>query len=446
MIHKPTAPTSAQISPTCLLVFTNLAAPQNMHDQLPVASWSGTSHTPEQGDLVSVWQPSEAELLDAGSLKWTGMKAADGKPVLGAWVAEMDFGTAPAVRDALVRSIDAGLLGYPPPWASEASTAALVPFLDRRFGWTVKPGWVRPFSSVLAALHATIKNLTRPGSAVVVPTPAYMPFLTIPQTHGRELIEVPSLHSFAATSPEEAWSLDLVGIEAALASGAGLVILCNPWNPTGRVLSVRELRALNEVVSRYDALVFCDEIHSPLVYGDPSAFVSYASLGPSFSSHSVTAVAASKAWNVAGLTASQIIIPDNKLRATWDAASGWDHPSALGSVAAVAAYEAGEAWLAEVLSLIQTNLDLLGQALEGTAVDYTRPQGTYLTWLGFDRYLLEESPSKILRDQFHLGVNEGKTLGVGYEGWARVNAAMSPELWRQAVERLTEFIKTTPLR
>lgn len=388
---------------------------------------------------MSVWQPSEAELRDAGSLKWTGMKTADGEPAMGAWVAEMDFGTAPCVEHALIKSIKSGLLGYPPPWAGEATVDALVPFLDRRYGWVVKPGWVRPYPSVLHGLHTTIDKLTRPGSAVVVPTPAYMPFLTIPQTHGRDLIEVPSLHVPGATVPEEAWALDLAGIEAALAAGAGLVVLCNPWNPTGRVLSVPELRALNEVVRKYDALVFSDEIHAPVVYGDPASFVSYASLGPEFASRTVTAVAASKAWNVAGLTAAQMIISDPSLRARWDADAGWNHPSALGSVAAITAYTEGEGWLAEVLDVLSGNLDLLGQALEGTAVDYCRPQGTYLTWLGFEAYSLDRAPSQILLDRYHVGTNDGKTLGEGYEQWVRVNAAMSREPWERTVAAIADL-------
>ena len=121
---------------------------------------------------MSVWHPTELELRNAGSLKWTGMKTADGQETLGAWVAEMDFGTAPSVESALISSIKNGLLGYPPPWADEESINALVGFLERRTGWVVKPGWVRSHSSVLGALRTTIDELTRPGSAIVVPTPA----------------------------------------------------------------------------------------------------------------------------------------------------------------------------------------------------------------------------------------------------------------------------------
>ena len=390
---------------------------------------------------MTLWTPTEAELYETGTQKWSGVKTTDGESTLGAWVAEMDFGTSPTVKARLQKAVEQGFLGYPPAWAGEAVKEALVELEDRRYGWVIKPGWVTLAPSILASLRVTIDALTRPGSAVIVPTPAYMPFLTIPAEHGRDVIEIPSLHNAEADGAEDAWALNLIAIEEALQNGAGLVVLCNPWNPTGRSLNVAELQGLHAVVGKYDALVFADEVHAPLVLGDPGGFVSYASLGPDYAAHTVTAVAASKAWNVAGLNCAQVILPDAALRQKYENApkSRFGYPAALGQLATVPAYLESDEWLVEAIAQINANLDLLGEALQGTDVDYHRPEATYLTWLGFDAYPELEDPAVTLREEYRVGVNDGATLGRGYERWIRVNAAMSPEPWKKVVAAIADL-------
>lgn len=200
---------------------------------------------------------SAEELRRIGSLKWTGVKPTDGSDVLGAWVAEMDFGTAPCVEERMTRAIREGLLGYNPRWLAPEVAQATAQFQKKRFGWDLDVDSIRMTPAVLPALEVMIQYLVRPGSAVIVPTPAYMPFLTIPPALGHPVIDVPSLHDDAYPG---GWTLDLEGIKAGLEAGAGLVILCNPWNPVGRVLTESEMRALQILVSEYDALIFADEI------------------------------------------------------------------------------------------------------------------------------------------------------------------------------------------
>lgn len=394
---------------------------------------------------MSIFEPTIAHLRETGSLKWTGMTAANDAPTYGAWVAEMDFGTAPVVEKRLIKGIKDGFLGYLPPWLQDRTATAVSAFQERQFGWTVKPGWVRTTNSVLGIFAATIDHFTRPGSQVIVPTPAYMPFLTIPGAHGREVIEVPSLHSENA-SGEKAWALDLEGIKAGLEAGAGMVVLCNPWNPTGRSLSVAELKALQSVVKDYDAVVFSDEIHAPLTFPETPTFTSYAALGPGFADHTVTAVAASKAWNIAGLPAAQVILPDRELRNRWDEkAAAETRPAVpLGQIAAISAYDAGQDWLGEVLRYVGQNLDLLDEALAGTGVDYSRPEATYLTWLGFENFDIAGSPAQLLLNEAQVATNAGKTLGAPYSKWVRLNAAMARPAWEKTLEQLTGFIQTLP--
>lgn len=384
---------------------------------------------------------SDAHLYRTGSLKWTGITRSNGEPTIGAWVAEMDFGTAPEVAEAMKRAIDDGLLGYQPTWLEPAAAAAAAEFHKRRFGWAVDESHVRLASAVLPALEATIARLVRPGAPVVVPTPAYMPFLSIPNKLGHPVIEVPSLRGTLAGG--RGWALDLEGIRAGLEAGAGLVILCNPWNPIGRVLGEEELRALHEVVGAYDALVFADEIHSSLVLDEALPFVSYASLGPAFAAHTVTATAASKGWNIAGLPSAQVILPDDALRARWDefAAEARHDASVIGTVGGIAAYERGDEWQREVKELIRGNVERVANALADTPIDFVRPEGTYLTWWGFDGIDLGPlSPAATLRERAGIAANDGRTLGADYSSWARINLACAPDVASRIVERVLDLL------
>ncbi|MDC4232769.1 aminotransferase class I/II-fold pyridoxal phosphate-dependent enzyme [Actinomyces sp. B33] len=370
---------------------------------------------------------TDDHLREAGSLKWTGMSRPDGGPVIGAWVAEMDFATAPAVADAMKGAIDSGLLGYQPSWLAGAVAEATASFQEERFGWSLDPDHIRLVASVLPALRATIEHLTAPGSPVVVPTPAYMPFLTIPGELGHPVIEVPSRHGDDADG--RGWALDLDGIRAGLEAGAGLVVVCNPWNPTGRVLTRAELAALDAVVADYDALVFADEIHSPLILDPATAFTSYARLSPEAASRAVTATAASKGWNIAGLPSAQVILPDGALRERWDErAAHLSHgATTIGAIGAIAAYRHGIDWLDEVCAIVAGNVAIVADALAGSPIDFTRPEGTYLTWWGFADAGLGGAPADELLSRAGVAANAGRALGAGYEQWARINLACSPD-------------------
>lgn len=392
---------------------------------------------------LRIFTPEEARAT--GTLKWTGITRSDGSPTIGAWVAEMDFGTSPAVAGAMKAAIDEGLLGYQPRWLAPRMAEATAVFQERRFGWGIDPSEVRLVASVLPALEATIRHLVPEGAPVIVPTPAYMPFLTIPVALGHPVIEVPSLRGEAAGG--RAWALDLEGIRAGLEAGAGLVILCNPWNPTGRVLDEEELRAFDRTLDGSEALVFSDEIHSPLVLDD-TPFLSYARLGEAAAARTITSTAASKGWNIAGLPSAQVILPDEELRSRWDAfgpeiAHG---ANVIGTIGQITAYTSEDSWQDEVRDYIRLNVDAVEQAIANSPIDFTRPQGTYLAWWGFEGLDLGAPPATALREVAGIGTNDGRTLGADYAKWARVNLATSHEVVAEIIERTLALISGLSLR
>lgn len=392
---------------------------------------------------MSVRTYSAAQMRQAGSLKWTGITRADGSPTLGAWVAEMDFGTAPVVEEAIIGAIHGGLTGYQPTWLAPRLAEATAAYQSAAHGWRIEAEAIRPARSVLGALALALDTLIPAGAPVIVPTPAYMPFLTIPPAHGHPVVEVRARYT-----PDEdtVWRLDLEGIRQACEAGARMLILCNPWNPTGRVFSEAELRALHAAIADYDVIVFSDEIHAPLVMED-LPFISYASLGPEFAAHTVTAVAASKGWNIAALPCAQVIVPDEALRERWVAADEQlaHEMNSYGALAAIAAYEAacrpeGEAWLEEVKAIVRANFDMLNEAFAASphvqgVLRFHRPQATYLTWWDFGPVCTSEeaSPATRLREVGALATNAGGTLGAGYEQWARINVGCAPETMQEII-------------
>jgi cystathionine beta-lyase len=245
------------------------------------------------------------ELRALGGLKWSLYPEA-----IGMFVAESDLGTAPAVTEALHAAVGAGTFGYLPPALLAGMSEACAGWSRDRYGWAVPPERVRPLADVLAGLAAAIEHFSRPGSPVILPTPAYMPFLTLPAVLGREVIEVPMARD------GDRYGYDLDALDAAFRAGGHLLVLCNPHNPIGRVLEPAEMTAVAEVVDRHGGRVFSDEIHAPLVFPG-SRHVPYASLDDVTAGHAVTATSASKAWNLPGLKCAQLVLSNEADAAVW---------------------------------------------------------------------------------------------------------------------------------
>ncbi|MBW3069296.1 aminotransferase class I/II-fold pyridoxal phosphate-dependent enzyme [Actinomyces sp. 594] len=376
-----------------------------------------------------------------GSLKWT-MYPGD---VIGAWVAEMDLGTAPSVTAVLHRAVMDGSYGYLPPRIAESVSEQTARFQGEAFGWQVDAQDVSLLPDVLSALGAVIAHHTRPGSAVIVPTPAYMPFLSYPGLYGRECVQVPSLRT-GTTDSGAAWALDLDRIEAAMAAGAGLLVLCNPWNPVGRVLSPAELDAVAELSARYRVPVFADEIHNALILDPQAVHTPYASRPGTDPDLTFTATAASKGWNTPGLKCAQLIASAGA-RQAWDDSPLSKHlaneASLLGAQATVAALADGQEWIDCVRGYIRANAQLAEQALADVeGVEITVPSGTYLAWLDCSGLPLPEdvTPAEFFRREPGVVMNDGAAFGSGYERFCRLNLATGRRIEEQTVQRLADAV------
>jgi len=367
-----------------------------------------------------------------GSIKWSRFP---GK--IGAFIAEMDFGVAPAITEALHAGVADGAFGYLPPPLAERMAQACAGWLRTRYGWDVPAARIRPIGDVAAAFTATIRYFSRPGSPVILPTPAYMPFLTLPGELGREIIQVPMLRTGTG------WRYDLDALDAAFAAGGHLLILCNPHNPIGRVLTRDEMIEIAEIVRRHDGRVFSDEIHSPLTYPG-HRHVPYASLSETTAAHTITATSASKAWNLPGLKCAQMIFSNDADLETWTQVSGYTEYTAAnpGLIANAAAYTDGLPWLEETLGYLDGNrtylADLIAEHLP--QVRYLPPEGTYLAWLDCRDLGLGESPARFFQDRADVVLTPGEDCGDAGRGFVRFNFAMPRPLIRVAVERMAKAL------
>lgn len=365
----------------------------------------------------------------AGGLKWSTYPEA-----IGAFVAEMDFGTAPAVTRALHAAVDAGRFGYLPRTLVEDLAQTCAGWCRDRYRWAVAPDDVRPVADVIDALKIAIEHFSDPASPVILPTPAYMPFVSTPAMLGRDVIQVPMVEADGRAR------YDLDAVDAAFRAGGNLLVLCNPHNPIGRVLDPDEMLALSVIVDRHGGRVFSDEIHAPLVHPG-HRHVPYASLSDVSAGHTLTATSASKAWNLPGLKCAQVILSNDTDRKAWKRIEFLaEHGAAnLGVIANASAYAEGGAWLDDVLRYLDGNrralVDLVDHLLPG--VRYTPPEGTYLAWLDFRATPLAVNPARHLLERAGVALTEGASCGEAGRGFARLNFATPRPVLEQALRQMS---------
>lgn len=372
-------------------------------------------------------------LRDHGSLKWTRA----GQGALAACVAEMDFGTAPEIVTALHDAVNRGQFGYLAPHLTARMAEACAAWQYDRYGWDLSPSDVRPLPDVIRALHVAIDCFSRPGSPVIVPVPAYQPFLLVPRLLGRRVIQVEMVESGGR------YGYDLDALDRAFAAGGNLLVLCNPHNPLGAVMERGELLAVAEVVERHRGRVFSDEVHAPLVHPG-HRHVPYATTCDAAAGHAITATSTSKAWNVAGLKCAQMLTSNDADRKRWSELGRLhtDGTAILGVLAATAAYLAGGPWLGTVLDRLDRNRHLLAELLGAhlPLARYTPPEATYLAWLDLREY----PPSPDLAERARVSVMDGTEFGPPGAGFLRLNFATTPEILTEIVKRLAHAATTAP--
>lgn len=377
--------------------------------------------------------------LSTRSVKWDWRKKLfNSEEVLPMWVADMDFEVPEAVQNALIKRAEHGIFGYT--LTDEKVNETIQIWLNSKHDWEIEKDWLTYSPGVVPTLHTVIEALTSPEDQVLIQTPVYPPFYQVVKKHNRTLVKNP------LQLENGRYEIDFNDLEEKLASGVKAFILCNPHNPVGRVWQKDELQKMADLCMKHDVLIISDEIHSDLVYPGYK-HIPVASLSKEIEANTITCMAPSKTFNLAGLQASYIITPDKKMRESMNeqfGLQGLNMLNTMGITAMEAAYEHGGEWLDELIQVLKSNKDRLMERLhsETDQIKVIEPEGTYLIWLDCRGMGLTHSDLKQwFVDKAKVGLNDGASFGEDGEGFMRINIACPPETLEEGINRIVSATK-----
>lgn len=352
-------------------------------------------------------------------------------------VADMDFPSPEPIRRALRERVDHGFYGY-----GRAMTDfhdAFISRLKRRYGWDVSADALIPIPGVIPGFNMGLRALTKPGESVAIQLPSYPPILNAHTHHG--LVRRDAL---LVRGDSGRYEIDWASFESAFDSTTRVFVLCNPHNPVGRAFSPDELRRMADICLDHDAWIISDEIHCDLVLGG-GTHTPIASLSPEIAARTITLMAPSKTFNIAGLKASVAIITNQELRAKFEAAKGGlvSAVNILGYVAMTAAYRDCDDWLVALTSYLTENRDTVTALVRERMPSVTLypAEATYLAWLDCNALQLpDNNPFAWFLEHAGVGLGEGSAFGPAGAGFVRLNFGCPRSLLLEGLDRMSRAI------
>jgi cysteine-S-conjugate beta-lyase len=357
--------------------------------------------------------------------------------VLPAWVADMDFGVAPPIAEALARLARNQEYGYA---AREgALAAAFARRMQHRFGWTVDPADAHPIGDLVQASFSSVMAFSEPGDAVLLQLPSYPPFMRAIEDTGRRLI------ANHMRDNGTRWVLDLDAYEAAPDPRTRVLIFCHPQNPTGRAFTRTELEQVAEFAIRHDLTVVSDEIHADIVYPG-NTHIPLASLSREIAARTITITSATKSFNIPSLRCAVMYFGAPALKEQFFSripSRLLGSPGVTGVDATIAAWDEGQPWLDEILVQLKSNRDWLAQTIgsELPGVMMRLPEATYLAWLDCSALTLPCPAGQFFLDRARVGLNFGETFGAPYANFARLNFATPAPVLREIIGRMAKAVR-----
>lgn len=374
------------------------------------------------------------------SAKWSEMNKNFGtNNLLPMWVADMDFLTAPCVMEALKDRLEQGIFGYTT--RPSSYNESIVNWLDNRFSWKINQEWLMFSPAVITSISLLIQNLTQKNDKIMIQEPVYSPFHNIVESNERSLVISPLVKL-----DDGSYVMDYEDIESKI-KDVKVFILCNPHNPVGRVWTREELTRLGEICLKHNVLVISDEIHSDIILKNHK-HTPFASISKEFRENTITCMAPTKTFNLAGLQSSFLVISNPYYYEVMDKAFSIldiKRNNAFSLVATEAAYNYGEDWLYELIKYIEDNVDF--------AIDYIKnhipqlkvkkPEGTYLLWVDFSNLNVDKEDLKnALINKGRIALSDGSSFGIGGDGYYRINLACPRSMVLEGLKRIEFAIKS----
>ncbi|MFJ5623260.1 MalY/PatB family protein [Peribacillus loiseleuriae] len=377
------------------------------------------------------------EVIDrqnTSSEKWDALSTVYGtSDALPMWVADMDFPIPKEVQEALYSRISHPVFGYTFP--SHAIDKAIQKWLKNRHDWQIESEWIGYSAGVVSGIGTSISAFTNPGDQILIQSPVYKPFFDMIEHLDRKVVNSPLLINNAR------FEIDFIDFEEKLKSGVKLFLLCSPHNPGGRVWSKEELIKIGELCDQYDVLIVSDEIHADLALSH-SKHIPIASLSNSVANRTITLMAPSKTFNIAGLQASLLLasnLEHKKQIEKIQIQNAFHGVNLLGLTAMEAAYQYGEPWLNELLPYIEENIQVAEAfiAKELPTLNVMHPDASFLIWidcrsLGWTDEKLQDT----LLNKGKLALEPGPKYGQGGEGFVRMNIGCPRSVLLEGLERL----------
>jgi len=353
------------------------------------------------------------------------------------WVADMDFRCGDFIIDALTKRCQEGIFGYTK--ASKGYFESIIEWVKTRHQWEIKKEWLSYIPGIVKGIAFCVMKFTNPGDKIIIQPPVYHPFHLVPEGHSRQVVNNPLIEENGK------YRMDLEGLKKIIDRDCKMLILCNPHNPIGITWDKETLQELAYICAENHILVVSDEIHADMgIFGHQH--IPFAVVSQEAADNSITFMAPSKTFNIAGIVSSYSIVPNQRLRESFYQylhASELDDGTIFAYTATEAAYKNGVDWMHQMLDYVQDNILFTDKYLKENIpqIKAIIPEASFLIWLDCRALELEQSELvSLFVDKAHLALNDGEMFGPGGHGFMRLNVGCSRTVLKQALEQLKHAV------